>query len=201
MRPTSRRPGPSRPSRPTRRSWSKRSRASTSIACSMGNHVQAGIAACFSIDEYDRDLIKKHEKTRPDKEDDRTRHMLAIGAQTGPVFLTYRASKEVDDVVRRVVATDAAVRFHRAGRRAPRGVAGSGRREPGNRRCVREDRRALHRRRPSPRGVGRADATLKRFCAFCGPGIALVRGTIACSRSRFPTTRCRSCRTTASSRI
>ena len=70
----------------------------------MGNHVQAGVAACFSIDEYDRDLIKKHEKTRPDKEDDRTRHMLAIGAQTGPVFLTYRASKDVDGIVRRVVA-------------------------------------------------------------------------------------------------
>src|SRR5262245_40541163 len=71
----------------------------------MRNHVQSGIAACFSIDEYDRDLIKKHEKTRPDKEDDRTRHMLAIGAQTGPVFLTYRAAKEVDAIVRRVVAT------------------------------------------------------------------------------------------------
>src|SRR5689334_19498496 len=69
----------------------------------MGNHVQSGIAACFSIDEYDRDLIKKHEKTRPDKEDDRTRHMLAIGAQTGPVFLTYRASKRVDAIVDRVV--------------------------------------------------------------------------------------------------
>ena len=70
----------------------------------MGNHKQSGIAACFSIDEYDRDLIKKHEKTRPDKEDDRTRHMLAIGAQTGPVFLTYRASKAVDEVVARVVS-------------------------------------------------------------------------------------------------
>lgn len=69
----------------------------------MGAHVQCGIAACFSIDEYDRNLIKKHEKTRPDKEDDRTRHMLAIGAQTGPVFLTYRASKAVDSVVDRVV--------------------------------------------------------------------------------------------------
>ncbi len=69
----------------------------------MGNHMQAGIAACFSIDEYERDLIKKHEKTRPDKEDDRTRHMLALGAQTGPVFLTYRASKSVDEVVARVV--------------------------------------------------------------------------------------------------
>jgi uncharacterized protein (DUF1015 family) len=69
----------------------------------MGGHVQAGVAACFSIDEYDRGLIKKHEKTRPDKEDDRTRHMLAIGAQTGPVFLTYRASPAVDAVVSRVV--------------------------------------------------------------------------------------------------
>src|SRR5262245_51191949 len=46
----------------------------------MGSHSQSGIAACFSIDEYDRDLIKKHEKTRPDKEDDRTKHMIAIGA-------------------------------------------------------------------------------------------------------------------------
>ncbi len=70
----------------------------------MGDHVQAGIAACFSIDEYDRDLIRKHEKTRPEKEDDRTKHMLAIGAQTGPVFLTYRASPAVDDVVARVMA-------------------------------------------------------------------------------------------------
>lgn len=69
----------------------------------MGSHVQSGVAACFSIDEYDRGLIKKHEKTRPDKEDDRTRHMLAIGAQTGPVFLTYRASMRVDGVVARVV--------------------------------------------------------------------------------------------------
>jgi uncharacterized protein (DUF1015 family) len=70
----------------------------------MGDHVQSGMAACFSIDEYDRDLIKKHEKTRPDKEDDRTRHMLAVGAQTGPVFLTYRASKAIDAVVERVAS-------------------------------------------------------------------------------------------------
>ena len=69
----------------------------------MGGHSQSGLAACYAIDEYDRDLIKKHEKTRPDKEDDRTRHMLAIGAQTGPVFLTYRASKAVDAIVSRVV--------------------------------------------------------------------------------------------------
>lgn len=72
----------------------------------MGAHVQWGIAACFSVDEYDRGLIKKHEKTRPDKEDDRTRHMLALGAQTGPVFLTYRASKDVDAAVSRAVLDD-----------------------------------------------------------------------------------------------
>jgi uncharacterized protein (DUF1015 family) len=75
----------------------------------MGTHVQTGIAACFSIDEYDNDLIKKHEKTRPDKEDDRTRHMLAISAQTGPVFLTYAASAAVDAVIAR--ATTAAPLF------------------------------------------------------------------------------------------
>ena len=69
----------------------------------MGSHVQSGVAAGFSIDEYDRGLIKKHEKTRPDKEDDRAKHMLAIRAQTGPVFLTYRASNAVDTVVGRVL--------------------------------------------------------------------------------------------------
>jgi uncharacterized protein (DUF1015 family) len=69
----------------------------------MGTHVQTGIAACFAVDEYQRDLIKKHEKTRPDKEDDRTRHILTIRAQTGPVFLTYAASARVDAEVARVV--------------------------------------------------------------------------------------------------
>ena len=68
----------------------------------MGAHEQIGVAACYSIDEYDRDVIKKHERTRRDKEDDRTRHMLALGAQTGPVFLTYRAADEIDAVTGRV---------------------------------------------------------------------------------------------------
>jgi uncharacterized protein (DUF1015 family) len=71
----------------------------------MAAHTQTGIAACFSIDEYDQGIIKKHEKTRPDKEDDRTRHKLAIRAQTGPVFLTYVASSLVDHVVDRVTGT------------------------------------------------------------------------------------------------
>jgi uncharacterized protein (DUF1015 family) len=62
----------------------------------MGAHVQTGLAACYSLDEYDGDVILKHEKTRKDKEDDRTRHMLELGAQTGPVFLTYTATPEID---------------------------------------------------------------------------------------------------------
>jgi len=65
----------------------------------MGAHVQTGIAACFSVAEYDTDLIKKHERTRRDKEDDRTRHILATRGQTGPVFLTYKASADVDAII------------------------------------------------------------------------------------------------------
>lgn len=62
----------------------------------MGSHVQTGLAACYALDEYDGDVILKHEKTRKDKEDDRTRHMLELGAQTGPVFLTYTATQDID---------------------------------------------------------------------------------------------------------
>jgi uncharacterized protein (DUF1015 family) len=70
----------------------------------MGNRYQTGVAACYSVDEYDRDLIKKHEKTRRDKEDDRTRHITMLRAQTGPVFLTYRASAAVDGIADKVTA-------------------------------------------------------------------------------------------------
>jgi uncharacterized protein (DUF1015 family) len=84
----------------------------------MGDHTQTGLAACFSIDEYDRDIIKKHERTRRDKEDDRTRHMLALGAQTGPVFLTYRAVAEVDRAAARVTGGRPIIDFT-----APDGVA------------------------------------------------------------------------------
>jgi uncharacterized protein (DUF1015 family) len=77
----------------------------------MGGHVQTGLAACFSLDEYDRDIIKKHERTRRDKEDDRTRHMLALGAQTGPVFLTYRAAAEVDRIAATVTAGEPLIDF------------------------------------------------------------------------------------------
>ncbi len=70
----------------------------------MGDHVQTGLAGCFSVDEYERDVIRKHEKTRRDKEDDRTRHIIETRAQTGIVFLTYRAVDAVDAVASRVCA-------------------------------------------------------------------------------------------------
>jgi uncharacterized protein (DUF1015 family) len=65
----------------------------------MGRHEQTGVAASFSIGEYQRDLIKKHEKTRPDKENDRTRHIIDTRAQSGPVLLTYRDEEAVDRAV------------------------------------------------------------------------------------------------------
>jgi uncharacterized protein (DUF1015 family) len=77
----------------------------------MGEHEQIGLVACCSVDEYDRDLIKKHERTRRDKEDDRTRHMLVLRAQTGPVFLTYRANREIDTMVMEVTMTNAIFDF------------------------------------------------------------------------------------------
>ena len=56
----------------------------------MGRHHQVGLVACFSVDEYDRGLIKKHEFTRPDKEKDRVAHIDATNCQSGMVFLAYR---------------------------------------------------------------------------------------------------------------
>jgi len=71
----------------------------------MGGQAQTGLAACYSIDEYESDRIKKHEKTRRDKEDDRTRHISTLRAQTGIVFLTYNAAREVDAQAEAVCAT------------------------------------------------------------------------------------------------
>lgn len=65
----------------------------------MGEQEQIGVVASCSVDEYDHDVIRKHERTRRDKEDDRTRHMLTLRAQTGPVFLTYRSRRDLDTMV------------------------------------------------------------------------------------------------------
>jgi uncharacterized protein (DUF1015 family) len=64
-----------------------------------GDHVQTGLVAAASCRDYLDDLIKKHELTRPDKENDRMRHIETLNAQTGPVFLTYRASEAIDAIV------------------------------------------------------------------------------------------------------
>jgi uncharacterized protein (DUF1015 family) len=77
-----------------------------------GGHGQTGVAACYSLAEYDSNVIKKHERTRPDKEDDRTRHMVELRAQTGPVFLAHRPNTQVDELSRRIRSTqDALVDF------------------------------------------------------------------------------------------
>jgi uncharacterized protein (DUF1015 family) len=68
----------------------------------MGEHRQTGLVACASVEEYDRDVIKKHEKTRADKEDDRVRHIDALSAHDEPVFLTYRAVPAIDRAVEEV---------------------------------------------------------------------------------------------------
>jgi len=70
----------------------------------MGRHVQTGLVAGASVAEYDDDLIKKHEQTRADKEDDRTRHVATLNANTGPVFLTYKAVPAVDGLMTRITA-------------------------------------------------------------------------------------------------
>lgn len=64
-----------------------------------GKQTQVGIAATFSVVDYDNDIIMKHEKTRRVKEDDRTNHILTTQAQTGPVFLTYKAIADIDRIV------------------------------------------------------------------------------------------------------
>ena len=65
----------------------------------MGNHQQIGLVAVASAEDYDRDVIKKHEHTRPDKEDDRTRHISTIDANTEPVFFTYPAVPAIDSMI------------------------------------------------------------------------------------------------------
>ncbi len=65
----------------------------------MGTHSQTGLVAVASCEDYLAGIIKKHELTRPDKEDDRVRHIETLNAQTGPVFLVYQAQPEIDRIV------------------------------------------------------------------------------------------------------
>lgn len=70
----------------------------------MGGHSQIGLVGLAGCQEYLDNIVKKHELTRPDKEDDRVRHIEALDAQTGPVFLTYRADSAIDALVSRITA-------------------------------------------------------------------------------------------------
>ena len=69
----------------------------------MDGRSQTGICATFSVDDYDNDVILKHEKTRKAKEDDRTNHIITTEAQTGVVFLTYRGVKSVNEIVEKTI--------------------------------------------------------------------------------------------------
>lgn len=70
----------------------------------MGSHTQYGIVGCVSVHEYLNDIIKKHELTRKDKEDDRTNHIKYTNAHTGPIFLTYRSVEEINQIVNQITS-------------------------------------------------------------------------------------------------
>ena len=77
----------------------------------MDGRTQTGIAACASIDDYANQVIKKHENTRADKEQDRIRHVDTCSAQTGPIFLAYRANAVINEVVAKTKKQDALYDF------------------------------------------------------------------------------------------
>ncbi|HXW21516.1 MAG TPA: DUF1015 domain-containing protein, partial [Rhodomicrobium sp.] len=72
----------------------------------MGNHQQTGLAAAAHVADYDINRIRKHEFTRPDKEDDRVRQVDTLSAQTGPVFLTYKHDAAIDELAAKATAAE-----------------------------------------------------------------------------------------------
>ncbi len=77
----------------------------------MGNHRQVGIMGLASAEDYWEDRIKKHEFTRPQKEDDRMRHIEAVGAHLGPIFLTYRSHQGIESLLHELVSDEPDVDF------------------------------------------------------------------------------------------
>ena len=77
----------------------------------MGTHEQVGLVAVASVEAYEKNLIKKHEFTRPDKEDDRVRHMESLSAQVGPVFLTYKSVDAVNELIEQIMETESEYDF------------------------------------------------------------------------------------------
>lgn len=68
----------------------------------MNGRTQNGLVGCASVDDYWNDVIKKHEHTRKQKEEDRCEHVRVTNAHTGPIFLTYKDVKEISDLVERI---------------------------------------------------------------------------------------------------
>ncbi len=77
----------------------------------MGGTPQVGLVCCCHVDDYANNLVRKHEKTRPDKENDRTRHVMTLNVHAGPVFLSYRGDETIDALVRTVLQTPALYDF------------------------------------------------------------------------------------------
>ena len=80
-------------------------------ALTMNGRTQTGFVLCACTDEYDQNIVRKHEFTRPDKEDDRVRNIEALGAQSGTVFLVHRQSESLAQAMKRATASDPAVDF------------------------------------------------------------------------------------------
>lgn len=76
---------------------------------------QTGVVACCSLDEYENDLIKKHEKVRPDKVEDRTRHIVTLRAQTGLIFLAFRSTQRIANLIDETVQNEPLFDFVSAG--------------------------------------------------------------------------------------
>ena len=167
---------------------------STSIACAWASMTQTGVAACFSLDEYDRDVIKKHERTRP-RQGGRPHPAHARPARADRAGVSDLSTRPRDRSHRgRASRRDAALRLHR------RRTACSTRiwrvrsaLTPALDRGVCRGAGALHRRRPSSCGERGARAT-----AAARSGAQRRASGTRSSPWRFPTTRCRSCPTTGS---
>ena len=89
----------------------------SNLSSEHGRSFSDRVVACCAVSDYDADVIKKHEKTRPDKVADRTEHMLAVGAQTGLIFLAFRNTDEIRDLIVETVADEPIYDF-----KCPQGV-------------------------------------------------------------------------------
>ncbi len=80
-------------------------------AQTMGSRTQIGLVGCASVDDYWNDKIKKHEKTRKDKEEDRCNHVRVTNAHTGPIFLTYKDNDEINQTISKIIETQSEYDF------------------------------------------------------------------------------------------